>query len=267
MSRYIIKLKLKLLFKHSKLISIITKSLKYEFKKIKKAVTHYIPFGIWELLSGKVVLMYLFYCALPHDRYVYIQENKIVEASAGDDTSFTLCQRYVEYVDESQTSHWLTLEALGHRLNFHYTPFLLCLHEKELRGLLFVKINISEFPSSRELDFHEKLDTGYISPPFLVRYINSTVGNGLYCSEDCSSGLFIGEYVGLLSSSSSSSYSLLYPTMTDGYDINASIYGNIIRFVNHSESPNARFQCVAHDELVHIVCVSTTLYIKPYPFS
>jgi len=40
--------------------------------------------------------------------------------------------------------------------------------------------------------------------------------------------------------------------------VNAFDYGNAIRFVNHSQSPNADFRKVFFEGLVHVVCTTIT---------
>mmetsp|Transcript_2945 Transcript_2945/g.2939 ORF Transcript_2945/g.2939 Transcript_2945/m.2939 type:complete len:93 (+) Transcript_2945:1-279(+) len=55
---------------------------------------------------------------------------------------------------------------------------------------------------------------------------------------------------------SNSSYSLNYPTADKSYVIDASEFGSIIRFVNHSSNPNTEFRSILHQGIVHILCIT-----------
>lgn len=119
---------------------------------------------------------------------------------------------------------------------------------------------LDEFPTSAQKTCDELLNSGGISCDIYVKFIDARFGCGLFASKDIDKGACLGEYVGVLSSTSTSSsaYTLAYPSSDGAFGINASEYGNIIRFANHSETPNAEFVCVSHCGLAHIVCVSAS---------
>ena len=115
-------------------------------------------------------------------------------------------------------------------------------------------------PSSIEI--HEMLGKRLMHENLFIRYIPSingvNVGYGLFTNENIVSGTIIGEYVGVLLSglSEPSAYSLNYPSCNGDYEIDATEYGNIIRFVNHSSNPNCDFKHVLYEGIVHVICVS-----------
>jgi hypothetical protein len=146
------------------------------------------------------------------------------------------------------------------RLGFVYGRYLVCLHEKDLRDLLLGGMTeLSEFPSSEEVGLTRILNDGAVSALVNVKHIGGVKGSGLFSRAYIDAGTCLGEYIGVLSSScdhAERGYTLAYPSADGGYGINASDYGNLIRFINHSDHPNAQFKCVAHCGIVHVVCVS-----------
>jgi hypothetical protein len=138
------------------------------------------------------------------------------------------------------------------------------------------KVGIGLLNQSRILDTHAQissmLEKGGTLDNVIVRYIpdigDCVIGYGLFVRERVEIGTMIGEYCGILHTTAvvPSSYSLNYPSSDGNCEINASEYGNLIRFVNHSSNPNTSFQQYLHNEVLHIVCVSvlTNLLMKSF---
>lgn len=168
----------------------------------------------------------------------------------------------------------IMLLNLGEYFNFHYTSYLQFLHESLLRNYIYwgldeqsslpiIENNIDNDNSNSNSELQRKLICGEISEKIYLRQIgyvnNIDVGYGVYASEIINSNKFIGEYTGVIMESTfgteNSNYSLNYPSADKSFLIDASEFGNIIRFVNHSSKPNTEFRSVLHQGIVHVLCV------------
>lgn len=85
---------------------------------------------------------------------------------------------------------------------------------------------------------------------------------GLFAIEDIAAFAFLGEYTGVLqvrndSANTFDPYGVSYPSVYEHGDlyVSASEYGNVIRCINHSFAPNARFVPMVQDGILHIFCV------------
>lgn len=153
-------------------------------------------------------------------------------------------------------------------MGFTYTATLVCLHESDLRNIELFDLDV--FDDAELLGWKLQLESGFVSDDVVVEYIGEhngiDLGYGLFSSTTIIAGTFIGEYTGLLHStrrytpttSMASRYAANYPSCDGGFEVDASEFGNVIRFINHSSTPNAQFRSVLLDGLAHIVCVRIT---------
>ncbi|KAJ0412594.1 hypothetical protein ATCC90586_006961 [Pythium insidiosum] len=84
---------------------------------------------------------------------------------------------------------------------------------------------------------------------------------GLFAVSDIESGEFLGEYTGVVqarqtTTESHDPYGLCYPSVFEGGQLYVSAleYGNIVRCINHSSRPNARFLPMILEGVLHIFC-------------
>ncbi|KAK1946102.1 Histone-lysine N-methyltransferase MEDEA [Phytophthora citrophthora] len=84
---------------------------------------------------------------------------------------------------------------------------------------------------------------------------------GLFAAEDLERYEFLGEYTGVIKIGVSEvnefdPYGISYPSVYEGGDlyVSASEYGNVIRCINHSATPNARFVPMVHNGILRIFC-------------
>lgn len=202
----------------------------------------------------------------------------------------------VEVIDQISNVYKLSAIEIGVFFGFTYVPRIIFLHESDLRNYRMwslnsvcinfvddgtsvkdvndcteVDVNVSVHklvmglpinPQIFDAEISSMLEKGGILDNLFVRYIpdigDCAIGYGLFVHERVEIGTMIGEYVGILHTSAliPSSYSLNYPSSDGNREIDASEYGNLIRFVNHSINPNSSFQHFLHGEILHIVCVS-----------
>lgn len=85
---------------------------------------------------------------------------------------------------------------------------------------------------------------------------------GLFATDEIPPLEFLGEYTGVLQVHAThadqfDAYGVCYPSVYEGGDlyVSAAEYGNAMRCINHSFSPNARFVPMTHDGILHIFCV------------
>lgn len=216
--------------------------------------------------------MYALRCLLPYDRYVVIENHAVVECAEFD--SHTLSGDIVFY-DTSGSKLTVSTEELSKLLAFNYVDGLYFVHEKILREAVF-SMNI---PDANEHEtFNEMFSTHCICPNISVRHIGIVngidVGYGVFAETAIPPNEWIGEYVGVVQSISSSeyldnsadAYAFLYPGCNSAFEINALEYGNVIRFVNHSSRPNAEFRRLFFGGLWHIVVVRCLLLVSVFVY-
>jgi hypothetical protein len=204
-------------------------------------------------------LMYGFHCILPNGHSVAF-ENGSLRPIASAPPAYDCLVRIVTKTNEI---HQILLQNLGEYFGFEYSPFLQYLHESCLRNYPHWGLDpdaplLSTFCE----DISQDLIFGKIHGDVYLREIGVVcgidVGYGVFASAPIRINEFIGEYVGVVmesSTSCSSSYCLNYPAADRSFVINAREIGNLIRFVNHSPSPNSSFQPFMFEGIVHVLCV------------
>jgi len=170
--------------------------------------------------------------------------------------------------------NYMTYDSLGDQFSFVYTSRLVFLHEKDLRNVVYNSIDHDEvtLTNTDKMDsssYMADIMSGGVHSRLSIRYIGinssgSDLGYGVYTEGGIDDQTFLGEYVGVVSSMNetiehSNHFNALYPDCDGGFSINAREYGNVTRFINHSNDPNAQFKAVKIDELMHIICVSSNL--------
>jgi len=215
-------------------------------------------------------------CIIPSDRYCRLEGFRLVPASRArhDELEAVEAERLstttVLYVNEKGEERALTLLELSSLLNFAYSSTLIWMSEGDLRNMQVVwglsdwtdSSQSSISPSALSLGIVYKLENGLFCPAISIKWVDAVVGHGLFTTEDLENDEFIIEYTGVvLETQSPSAYSLLYPCLEGGHEVNASDTGNLARFINHSPQPNASFQRVYHEGIVHTV-VRLTQSIK-----
>lgn len=234
-------------------------------------------------------------CILPHDRYMQIDNSNLIECSCSytDIASIITTNNYnsdshsykelhhsnatdglIKLYGNHTTDHYryVTYDSLGDQLSFVYTSRLVFLHEKDLRNIVYNSIGHDEVALTYAVEtssssYRDEIMSGGVHSMLSIRYIGVVssgfdMGYGVYTEGVIKDQTFLGEYVGVVSSMNettehSNHFNALYPDCDGGYSINAREYGNIIRFINHSNDPNAEFKAVKIDELMHVICVSS----------
>ncbi|WP_213358310.1 SET domain-containing protein [Chlamydiifrater phoenicopteri] len=102
---------------------------------------------------------------------------------------------------------------------------------------------------------------------FVISWIDSYIGYGVFASKNIPAWSYIGEYTGILRRRKAvwmdeNDYCFRYPLplfTIKYFTIDSGNHGNFTRFINHSDNPNAEAIGVFHDGLFHVIIRS----IKP----
>ncbi len=251
---------------------------------------------------------YTYRCFMPSDRLVRrssglifeilpsknVANDESEETAEADEEASELEEGMFSY--RNKCGELSSILALELDLGFTYGRRLAFQHERDLRAVVFdcadieeqAPVNIEEGEKNdnsaldaEESDVNEGVDVvldidfvrrsiceNFVHPGLEVRYVNETVGHGLFATQPLPAGTFLGEYVGIVKSTSQadsagddslatlSGYALMYPSTSCGFEIDSLEYGNLLRFANHSSQPCARFKRAAINGLGHVYCVS-----------
>ncbi|WP_213318046.1 SET domain-containing protein [Chlamydiifrater volucris] len=118
--------------------------------------------------------------------------------------------------------------------------------------------------------FHKKeLETPSFNS-FVISWINSNIGYGVFALENIPAWSYIGEYTGILRKRKAvwmdeNDYCFRYPLplfTIKYFTIDSGTCGNFTRFINHSDNPNAEAIGVFHDGLFHVIIRTIRLVKK-----
>lgn len=113
--------------------------------------------------------------------------------------------------------------------------------------------------------YHAKEVAEGLSPDLEIRWIDSTVGYGVFANEPFEPGAFVSEYTGVLGkhtlfSKVGGAYLFYYPIITgkhSPYYVDAQKQGNYARFINHSEQGNVKPCYALIEGVIHILLLAT----------
>jgi hypothetical protein len=160
----------------------------------------------------------------------------------------------------------LSRHKLESLLSFTYLDHLLFPYSETIEYVSYLTASFID-PQQREEGlgwggrFAKQIRKGEIAN-VSVRYVDETVGHGLFSEEDLAKGQYVGEYVGKIiepTVGSDTSYQMKYVLDTisrKALVIDAKDGGNLLRFANHAEQANMR-PVIAHlDDLIHVLFIA-----------
>jgi hypothetical protein len=206
---------------------------------------------------------------MPHDRYVEVCE-KMVRPSAAP---VLQVQQQIAYYDGNGVKATFTAEEIGEKLMFEYSPGLVFLHEKDLRDCVYQCIERNDQCKMWLSSMRSALLSYTVCSDVSLRFIGNingvNVGHGVCAEADIPEGTYIGEYVGLVSTvtetiTRENHYNFQYPSCEGGLEINGREVGNITRFINHSTTPNAAFHAISLDDIMHVICVRSSVRLLAF---
>ncbi|MEI8365221.1 MAG: SET domain-containing protein [Parachlamydiaceae bacterium] len=106
--------------------------------------------------------------------------------------------------------------------------------------------------------------------PIYIKWIDPTMGYGVFAEEDIEAGTCIGEYTGVVrrlfrNHPDHNAYCFHYPTRLWSWKyfaIDALHEGNFTRFINHSDTPNLNPSCLIKDRILHLVFIANRRILK-----
>lgn len=111
--------------------------------------------------------------------------------------------------------------------------------------------------------YQQEVSNAY-TPDMTIKWVHDEIGYGVYTNEELNPGDYIGEYTGSIKTydprtENQNLYCMQYPTNSWNRNIlmvDALDGGNILRFINHSDSPNLTPICLVDRGLLHLVFVA-----------
>lgn len=120
-----------------------------------------------------------------------------------------------------------------------------------------------------EASYQKQLLAGTMADTF-IKWINPTIGYGLFAAVDLPEKSFIGEYTGIIrrvnkNHPSLNDYCFHYPTRfwsSKYFVIDAFHEGNMTRFINHSNHPNLQPLWLVNRNVLHLVFIANRFISK-----
>lgn len=116
--------------------------------------------------------------------------------------------------------------------------------------------------------FQKEIQTPSV-PPVRLRWIDETIGWGVFAEQDLKPMHYIGEYAGVVRrkkrSDAKNAYCFQYSFINEEstrYTIDALDQGGIVRFINHSRTPNLMSALATYQNLSHIVIFASRVIKK-----
>lgn len=114
------------------------------------------------------------------------------------------------------------------------------------------------------IKYGQEIADGYVADT-TIKWIDRSIGYGLFLNESLPEGAFIGEYTGLVRplyrlQPNYNAYSFHYPTRfwsLNYFIIDGLWQGNELRFLNHSDDPNLQPLCLVDRGLQHMGFVTS----------
>lgn len=175
----------------------------------------------------------------------------------------------LQYRNRSGELELISAERAQELMRCSYTSKLLFQRTLLLRNYAFFGYSDCVMDGYQEFAGRSDKISASISPKVCIGHVESLdhvedQPLGLFAMVDIAQLEFLGEYTGVLQVQSAhadhfDAYGVCYPSVYEGGDlyVSAAEYGNAIRCINHSFSPNARFVPMTHDGVLHIFCVRT----------
>ncbi|MGE4575237.1 SET domain-containing protein-lysine N-methyltransferase [Parachlamydia sp.] len=103
-----------------------------------------------------------------------------------------------------------------------------------------------------------------VHPSLMIKWIDPLIGHGVYTTAPLQENTILGEYTGMVRrllrrQPNPNAYCVHYPTRYFSWNytvIDASEGGNLLRFVNHSDTPNLKPLWVMDRHLLHLVFIT-----------
>lgn len=170
------------------------------------------------------------------------------------------------YFPEDEDFKYITREEFKTAFHIEYLDYLFFENYKELRKTIFYcpwkyHYGIHETEYDRlGREYEEEISHASVAN-VSIRWIDNTIGFGLFADADLEENSFIGTYTGKVKRISKNkeeetTYAVHYPTSILSFEnkvIDSQDGGNILRFVNHSDIPNLYAQYAVIHKIIHVI--------------
>lgn len=190
----------------------------------------------------------------PLELALYLHKSKMVRILSANKAPCSFCsQPNIEFEEEIPD-----LEYLSHPVFESYEAL-----EEVMAWTAKVKESISPSRIWMGIYYDREIEQG-LYPSLAVRRIDQEIGFGVFAQERIASGIFLGEYTGLVrrkkrAHDGESVYSFSYTSWKMGkhpYVISSEAMGNFTRLINHSDDPSAEAVCVLWRGMPRIIFIS-----------
>lgn len=164
--------------------------------------------------------------------------------------------------------HSITLEEIEKKLNFQYLEHLEFESPEMLRWIAKKSLKSLKKESSRQMNrwvlaLHKKAILNPSRGHIYIRYIDPSLGYGIFAAKDIPALTYIGEYTGTVKRKKRKKYRFndyIFGYMTgpknSPFIIDAKEKGNFTRFINHSDEPNLTSRWVVEGGITRIIVFS-----------
>jgi SET domain-containing protein len=140
-------------------------------------------------------------------------------------------------------------------------------YPRSLKVILNLKKQVRKFSGKWDLENHlaakYKKFLGKNPPHSLeIRWVNSTIGNGVFAKEPIKKGGFICEYIGLITHEKEIHpdnryiFNLTVGDDETGYVLDARYSGNVARTINHADDPNVEAVTIFVEGLPRVIYIA-----------
>lgn len=172
---------------------------------------------------------------------------------------------------DKQIGHYINLTPLEFEKKFriHYFPTLRFADYDSFKETLCNSPLTYKFLLEKIPQIEGKIQTNTL-PSLGIKWIDSTLGYGVFTTHFLKPGTLIGEYTGYVrrlyrTHPDTNPYCFHYPSRFFSFKyfvIDASLGGNTLRFINHSDQPNLTPAWVLDRDLLHLIFL-TLMPIEP----
>lgn len=142
-------------------------------------------------------------------------------------------------------------------------PHLICSEEIRQKGVQkFEAGEVTEEQLLRGLLYRREIEQNTL-PAVSLRACGEKVGWGLFAEKDLGKEAFVGEYTGIVRKNDEhgtiNNYLYGYPVLDDigrQYVVDAKVEGNLLRFINHSKTPNLKPLYAFLDGFYHVILLT-----------
>ena len=171
--------------------------------------------------------------------------------------------KHLEFLSPAQFKHFFHVTYCKH---LFFPDYLLLQNVWKECPWILRKSFLGEENRQQGIQYKNELSQGLVAN-VAIQWINADLGYGLFALQDMPANTYIGEFTGFVRRLSrqhrdQNVYCFHYPTRFWSWNytvIDALMYGNETRFINHSDIPNLQPLCICERNFLHIIFITKEL--------